>query len=150
MKIVIQRVSEAAVTINKEQYASIQLGLVVLVGIEQEDEKEDADWLVSKLVQLRIFSDNEGKMNDSILDIAGELLIISQFTLHAATKKGNRPSFIVAARPEKAIPLYEYFIAQANKQLTGKVKTGIFGADMKVSLVNDGPVTIIIDSKNKV
>jgi D-aminoacyl-tRNA deacylase len=150
MKIVIQRVSEAAVTINKEQYAIIQLGLVVLVGIEQEDEKEDADWLVSKLVQLRIFSDNEGKMNKSILDIAGELLIISQFTLHAATKKGNRPSFIVAARPEKAIPLYDYFIAQANKQLTGKVKTGIFGADMKVSLVNDGPVTIIIDSKNKV
>ncbi len=150
MKIVIQRVSEAAVTINKEQYASIQLGLVVLVGIEQEDEREDADWLVSKLVQLRIFSDNEGKMNESILDIAGELLIISQFTLHAATKKGNRPSFIIAARPEKAIPLYDYFIAQANKQLTGKVKTGIFGADMKVSLVNDGPVTIIIDSKNKV
>ena len=150
MKIVIQRVSEAAVSINKEQYASIQLGLVVLVGIEQEDEREDADWLVSKLVQLRIFSDNEGKMNESILDIAGELLIISQFTLHAATKKGNRPSFIVAARPEKAIPLYDYFIAQANKQLTGKVKTGIFGADMKVSLVNDGPVTIIIDSKNRI
>jgi D-tyrosyl-tRNA(Tyr) deacylase len=150
MKIVIQRVSEAAVTINKEQYASIQLGLVVLVGIEQEDEREDADWLVSKLVQLRIFSDNEGKMNESILDIAGELLIISQFTLHAATKKGNRPSFIIAARPEKAIPLYDYFIAQANKQLTGKVKTGIFGADMKVSLVNDGPVTIIIDSKNRI
>ncbi len=150
MKIVIQRVSEAAVTINKEQYACIQLGLVVLVGIEQEDEREDADWLVSKLVQLRIFSDNEGKMNESILDIAGELLIISQFTLHAATKKGNRPSFIIAARPEKAIPLYDYFIAQANKQLTGKVKTGIFGADMKVSLVNDGPVTIIIDSKNRI
>lgn len=150
MKIVIQRVSEAAVTINKEQYASIQLGLVVLVGIEQEDEREDADWLVSKLVQLRIFSDNEGKMNKSILDIAGELLIISQFTLHAATKKGNRPSFIIAARPEKAISLYDYFIAQANKQLTGKVKTGIFGADMKVSLVNDGPVTIIIDSKNRI
>lgn len=150
MKIVIQRVSEAAVTINKEQYASIQLGLVVLVGIEQEDEREDADWLVSKLVQLRIFSDNEGKMNESILDISGELLIISQFTLHAATKKGNRPSFIIAARPEKAIPLYDYFIAQANKQLTGKVKTGIFGADMKVSLVNDGPVTIIIDSKNRI
>lgn len=150
MKIVIQRVSEAAVSINKEQFSRIQKGLVVLVGIEQEDEKEDADWLVSKLVQLRIFSDNEGKMNDSILDIAGELLIISQFTLHAATKKGNRPSFIIAARPEKAIPLYDYFIAQANKQLTGKVKTGIFGADMKVSLVNDGPVTIIIDSKNKV
>jgi D-tyrosyl-tRNA(Tyr) deacylase len=150
MKIVIQRVSEAAVTINKEQYASIQLGLVVLVGIEQEDEREDADWLVSKLVQLRIFSDNEGKMNESILDIAGELLIISQFTLHAATKKGNRPSFIIAARPEKAIPLYDYFIAQANKQLTGKVKTGIFGTDMKVSLVNDGPVTIIIDSKNRI
>lgn len=150
MKIVIQRVSEAAVSINKEQYASIQLGLVVLVGIEQEDEKEDADWLVSKLVQLRIFSDSEGKMNESLLDNTGELLIISQFTLHAATKKGNRPSFIVAARPEKAIPLYDYFIAQANKQLTGKVKTGIFGADMKVSLVNDGPVTIIIDSKNRI
>lgn len=150
MKIVIQRVSEAAVSINKEQFSRIQKGLVVLVGIEQEDEKEDADWLVSKLVQLRIFSDNEGKMNDSILDIAGELLIISQFTLHAATKKGNRPSFIIAARPEKAIPLYDYFIAQANKQLTGKVKTGIFGADMKVSLVNDGPVTIIIDSKNRI
>lgn len=150
MKIVIQRVSEAAVSINKEQYASIQLGLVVLVGVEQEDEQVDADWLVSKLVQLRIFSDTEGKMNDSILDNAGELLIISQFTLHAATKKGNRPSFIAAARPEKAIPLYEYFIAQATKQLPGKVKTGIFGADMKVSLVNDGPVTIIIDSKNKV
>ena len=150
MKIVIQRVSEAAVTINKEQYASIQLGLVVLVGIEQEDEREDADWLVSQLVQVRIFSDNEGKMNESILDIAGELLIISQFTLHAATKKGNRPSFIIAARPEKAIPLYDYFIAQANKQLTVKVKTGIFGADMKVSLVNDGPVTIIIDSKNRI
>lgn len=150
MKIVIQRVSEAAVSINKEQYVSIQLGLIVLVGIEQEDESEDADWLVSKLVQLRIFSDTEGKMNESILDNAGELLIISQFTLHAATKKGNRPSFIAAARPEKAIPLYEYFIAQANKRLPGKVKTGIFGADMKVSLVNDGPVTIIINSKNKV
>lgn len=150
MKIVIQRVSEAAISINKEQYASIQLGLVVLVGIEQEDEKEDVDWLVSKLVQLRIFSDSEGKMNESLLDNAGELLIISQFTLHAATKKGNRPSFIAAARPEKAIPLYDYFIAQANKQLPGKVKTGIFGADMKVSLVNDGPVTIIIDSKNRI
>lgn len=150
MKIVIQRVSEAAVSINGQTYSSIQQGLVVLVGIELEDESEDADWLVSKLVQLRIFSDNEGKMNESILDNAGELLIISQFTLHAATKKGNRPSFIAAARPEKAIPLYEYFIAQATKLLPGKVKTGIFGADMKVSLVNDGPVTIIIDSKNKV
>lgn len=150
MKIVIQRVSEAAVTINMEQYASIQLGLVVLVGIEQEDEREDADWLVSKLVQLRVFSDTEGKMNDSLLDNAGELLIISQFTLHAATKKGNRPSFIAAARPQQAIPLYDYFIAQVNKQLPGKVKTGIFGADMKVSLVNDGPVTIIIDSKNRI
>lgn len=150
MKVVIQRVSEAAVSINKKQHASIQIGLVVLVGIEQEDEKEDADWLVSKLVPLRVFSDNEGKMNESLLDNAGELLIISQFTLHAATKKGNRPSFITAARPERAIPLYEYFIAQANKQLTGKVKTGIFGADMKVSLINDGPVTIIIDSKNRI
>jgi D-tyrosyl-tRNA(Tyr) deacylase len=146
MKIVIQRVSEAAVSINGQTYSSIQQGLVVLVGIELEDESEDADWLVSKLVQLRIFSDNEGKMNESILDNAGELLIISQFTLHAATKKGNRPSFIAAARPEKAIPLYEYFIAQATKLLPGKVKTGI----MKVSLVNDGPVTIIIDSKNRV
>jgi len=148
MRVVIQRVSEANVTIEGKINGQISEGFLLLAGIESEDTQEDADWIVGKINQMRIFGDEEGKMNKSILDIKGELLIISQFTLHASTKKGNRPSFIKAARPETAIPLYEYLI-EAFKKTNIPVQTGIFGADMKVTLVNDGPVTIIIDSKNK-
>jgi len=149
MRIVIQRASEASVKIEGSIYSKIKRGLVVLIGIESEDSKEDADWLIQKIVGLRIFSDDEGKMNLSAQDINGEFLVISQFTLHASTKKGNRPSYIKAARPEVAIPLYEYFIEELMVKSESKVETGIFGADMKVSLVNDGPVTICIDSKNR-
>lgn len=149
MRIVLQRVSEASVKIEGVENGHIGHGLLILLGIEAEDTIEDIDWLLAKILQMRIFSDKEGKMNESILDKHGELLIISQFTLHASTKKGNRPGFTKAARPEIAIPLYEEFIAKAETNLPGKIQTGIFGADMKVSLVNDGPVTIIIDSKNK-
>jgi D-tyrosyl-tRNA(Tyr) deacylase len=149
MRIVIQRVSEASVRIDQKIVGSISQGLMVLVGIETADVQSDVDYLVQKLVNLRIFSDEEGKMNLSIQDVGGELLVVSQFTLHASTKKGNRPSYIRAARPEQAIPLYTYFIEQAQKELKPKIHTGEFGADMKVSLVNDGPVTIIIDSANK-
>lgn len=148
MRVVIQRVSEASVTINASIYGQIKQGFVLLLGIEEADTKEDADWLVQKITQMRIFSDEEGKMNLSLKDSRGALLIISQFTLHASTKKGNRPSFIKAARPEQAIPLYEYFIESCKNEIQD-VQTGIFGADMKVSLVNDGPVTILIDSKDK-
>lgn len=148
MRIVLQRVSKASVTIGEKVQSKINRGLVLLVGIEEEDTKADADWLVGKVVQMRIFSDDQGKMNLSVQDVKGELLIISQFTLFASTKKGNRPSFIKAAKPEIAIPLYDYIIREFNK--TGlTVQTGIFGADMNVSLNNDGPVTILIDSKNK-
>jgi D-tyrosyl-tRNA(Tyr) deacylase len=149
MRIVVQRVSEASVRIDGKIVGSISQGLMVLVGVETIDSLSDADYLIQKLINLRIFNDEEGKMNLSLQDVGGELLIVSQFTLHASTKKGNRPSYIRAARPEQAIPLYTYFIEQAQKELKTKIQTGEFGADMKVSLVNDGPVTIIIDSANK-
>lgn len=150
MKIVIQRVSEAAVKIDDQIVGKISNGMLILVGIEHEDTNEDADWLVQKVLGLRIFSDNEGKMNLSYEEVGGRFLVVSQFTLHASTKKGNRPSYIQAARPEVAIPLYNYFVQQLGKFSSSEVETGEFGADMKVSLVNDGPVTIIIDSKNKI
>ena len=149
MKVVIQRAANANVIIDNIVHAEIDQGLVVLLGIENEDTMEDVMWLVAKIVSLRIFSDTDDKMNMSVIDIKGCILVISQFTLYASTKKGNRPSFIRAARPEKAIPLYESFIDTMKIQSNLNVKSGIFGADMKVSLVNDGPVTIIIDSKNK-
>lgn len=172
MRVVIQRVSQASLTADGENRGSMQQGLVVLLGIEEADGSEDADWLANKIVNMRIFSDEEGKMNRSLLDIQGSLMIVSQFTLHASTKKGNRPSFIKAARPEQAIPLYEHFINSCRKlQATGfkqndkdqkrpvilseaegqgpQLITGIFGADMHISLTNDGPVTIVMDSKNR-
>lgn len=149
MRVVIQRAQKASVEIDEKTVGAIENGLVVLVGIETEDTQEDALWLIGKIVQMRIFSDSEGKMNLSIQDVQGGFLVISQFTLHASTKKGNRPSYIQAARPETAIPLYEFFIQELKKQSELTVETGVFGADMKVSLVNDGPVTIIIDSKNR-
>lgn len=149
MRVVVQRVSEAAVIIEKKKHSSIAWGMLVLLGIEEEDEQEDADWLVQKLVNMRIFPDSDGKINLSIQDLQGEFLVVSQFTLHASTKKGNRPSFIKAARPEKAIPLYEYFIEKLTFESKLNVRSGVFGADMKVSLTNDGPVTICMDSKNK-
>jgi D-aminoacyl-tRNA deacylase len=149
MRAVIQRVSNASVTINQNLHSSIKTGLVVLLGIEDADTREDADWLCGKILNLRIFNDDEGKMNLSIKDLNGEFLIVSQFTLFALTKKGNRPSFIKASKPEIAIPLYEYFLATLQTTSLLPVKTGIFGADMKISLVNDGPVTITIDTKNK-
>jgi D-tyrosyl-tRNA(Tyr) deacylase len=149
MKAVIQRVSEASVTIEGKKTADIKAGLLVLVGIEDADTQEDIDWLSAKIVKLRIFGDDEGLMNRSIEDINGDIIVVSQFTLHAATKKGNRPSYIRAAKPDVAIPLYEAFVSQIEKDLGKKVQTGQFGADMKVALLNDGPVTIIIDTKNK-
>lgn len=149
MRAVIQRVSEASVTIEGNRVANIKAGLLILVGIEDADTREDIDWLSAKIVKLRIFGDDEGLMNRSIEEVNGDIIIVSQFTLHAATKKGNRPSYIRAARPETAIPLYEFFIQQMEKDLGNKVQTGTFGADMKVALVNDGPVTIIIDTKNR-
>lgn len=149
MRAVIQRVTEASVTINQEIAASIGNGLLVLVGIEDSDNMEDIEWLTAKIANLRIFSDADGVMNINIQDIHGEFLVVSQFTLHAATKKGNRPSYIRASKPDIAIPLYETFVARL-KEISGlPVKTGVFGADMKVALLNDGPVTIIIDTKNK-
>ncbi|MEJ6799265.1 MAG: D-aminoacyl-tRNA deacylase [Crocinitomicaceae bacterium] len=149
MRAVIQRVWEASVEINGEIEGKIDSGLLIFLGIETEDSDDDIDWLLSKILQMRIFSDVDGKMNESLLDQNGELLVISQFTLHALTKKGNRPSFIKAARPEMAIPLYEEFLKKSEVQIPGKVQSGIFGADMKVRLLNDGPVTISLDSKNK-
>lgn len=149
MRAVIQRVSSASVTIDGQVTAQIGLGLVVLLGIEHDDTAEDGAWLAGKIVQMRIFSDSEGKMNLSALDVSGDILVVSQFTLHASTKKGNRPSFLRAARPEVAIPLYESFIAQLEAGLGRPVQRGVFGADMKVALVNDGPVTIWIDSRGK-
>lgn len=149
MRVVIQRVSSASVTVDGVCLSDIQAGFMILLGIETNDERGDADWLIGKIIGMRVFNDDQGKMNLSIQDIKGCFLIVSQFTLHAQTAKGNRPSFIRAARPEQAIPLYEYFIAQL-RQLSGlTVGTGRFGADMKVQLVNDGPVTIIIDSKQR-
>ena len=149
MKIVIQRVSEASVTIDSKIVAQINQGLLVLVGIEEADTIEDTNWLVSKIVNLRIFPDENEVMNLSVKDIDGEIIVVSQFTLHAATKKGNRPSYIKAAKPDIAIPMYEKFVQQLETELGKKIQTGQFGADMKVALVNDGPVTIIIDSKNR-
>ena len=149
MKAVIQRVSQSSVTINNEIVAQIQQGLLVLVGIEDADNQEDINWLTSKIANLRIFADENDVMNLSLKDIDGEMIVVSQFTLHALTKKGNRPSYIKASKPEIAIPLYESFVQQMEIELGKKVQTGQFGADMKVSLVNDGPVTIIIDTKNK-
>jgi D-tyrosyl-tRNA(Tyr) deacylase len=149
MKIVTQRVACADVKIENKLHSQISNGLLILVGIEETDEKSDADYLIQKTAGLRIFNDQHSKMNLTVNDINGEILVVSQFTLHANTKKGNRPSFIKAAKPERAIPLYNYFLAQLNGQLQTEVKSGVFGADMKVSLINDGPVTIIIDSKNK-
>ena len=149
MRIVIQRVSEASVEIEQNIVAQIQQGLLVLVGIEEEDTSEDGNWLVSKIVNLRIFPDENEVMNLSVKDIDGEIIVVSQFTLHAATKKGNRPSYIKAAKPDIAIPMYEKFVQQLDVELGKKIQTGQFGADMKVALVNDGPVTIIIDSKNR-
>ena len=149
MKAVIQRVSQSSVTINNEIVAQIQKGLLVLIGIEDADNQEDINWLTSKIANLRIFVDESEVMNLSLKDIDGEMIVVSQFTLHALTKKGNRPSYIKASKPEIAIPLYESFVQQMKIELGKKVQTGQFGADMKVGLVNDGPVSIIIDTKNK-
>ncbi|NCB06628.1 MAG: D-tyrosyl-tRNA(Tyr) deacylase [Bacteroidia bacterium] len=149
MRIVIQKVSRASVTVENKTVATIGKGLLVLLGIEDADTDDDIDWLVKKMVQLRIFDDENGVMNLSVQDVAGDVLIVSQFTLHASTKKGNRPSYIRASKPEFAVPMYEKFILKTEENLGKKVQTGIFGAMMEVSLVNDGPVTIIIDSKQK-
>ena len=149
MRIVIQRVSEASVEIEQKIVARINQGLLVLVGVEEEDTFEDSNWLVSKIVNLRIFPDENDVMNLSIKDVNGEIIVVSQFTLHALTKKGNRPSYIKAAKPDIAIPMYEKFVQQLEFELGKKIQTGQFGADMKVALVNNGPVTIIIDSKNR-
>jgi len=149
MRAVIQRVVEASVIIKKQKVAAIQQGLLVLLGIEIEDTKEDALWLANKIAALRIFSDEEGVMNKSITEIGGEAIVVSQFTLHAKTKKGNRPSYIKAARPEQSIPLYEQFKEDLSIAIGKQVQSGEFGADMQVSLINDGPVTILIDTKNK-
>lgn len=149
MKAVIQRVSEASVEISGKKVAQISKGLLILVGIEDASNQEDINWLASKIANLRIFADDEGVMNLSVKDCDGEMIVVSQFTLHAQTKKGNRPSYIKASKPDIAIPMYEAFVRQMEIELGKKVQTGEFGADMKVALVNDGPVTIIIDTKNK-
>lgn len=150
MRAVVQRVSEASVTIDGVKNTEIKQGLLVLVGIENEDTSEDIAWLCKKIVNMRIFNDSGGIMNDSLLDVDGQAIIVSQFTLHASTKKGNRPSYIKAAKPGVAIPLYEDFVRRFEQELGKAVGTGEFGADMKVALINDGPVTIIIDSKKSV
>lgn len=149
MRAVIQRVSKASVTVNEEKISAIEEGVLILIGIENEDTQEDIDWLTNKIVNLRIFNDDLGVMNNSLLDQNGDAIVVSQFTLHASTRKGNRPSYIKAARPEVAIPLYEAFISTLESKMDKKVGTGEFGADMKVELLNDGPVTILIDTKNK-
>lgn len=149
MKAVIQRVSKAEVVVDDRVIGAIKTGLLVLLGVTHDDTALDQDWLVKKITNLRIFNDQNGIMNKSVLDVAGEVLVVSQFTLHASTKKGNRPSYIEAARPEQAIPAYESFVQKMSEALGKSVQTGVFGADMKVTLTNDGPVTIIIDSKNK-
>ena len=149
MKTIIQRVSSASVTIDSNITADIQKGLLVLVGIEDADTQEDTNWLCQKITNLRIFGDENDVMNLSVKDIDGDIIVVSQFTLHASTKKGNRPSYLKASKPEIAIPMYENFVCQMEKELGKKVQTGIFGADMKVALLNDGPVTIVMDSKNK-
>ncbi len=149
MRAVIQRVSEATVSIDGHEFSSIRQGLLVLLGVENEDNQDDITWLLTKILNLRIFNDQQQVMNLSLLDVKGELMVVSQFTLHAQTKKGNRPSYIKAAKHDVAIPMYESFIRSAERLLDRNVATGQFGADMKVCLVNDGPVTIIIDSKQK-
>ena len=149
MKVVIQRVLSASVSIENKIVAQIQSGLLVLVGIEDADSQDDIDWLVAKIINLRIFADANDIMNLSLKDTDGDVIVVSQFTLHASTKKGNRPSYIKASKPEIAIPVYEKFIQKMHLELQKSIQTGIFGADMKVSLVNDGPVTIVIDSKNR-
>jgi D-tyrosyl-tRNA(Tyr) deacylase len=149
LKTVIQRVSQASVTIDSKVVADIQKGLLVLVGIEDADNQEDINWLCQKICNLRVFGDENEVMNLSLKDTNGDMILVSQFTLHALTKKGNRPSYIKASKPEIAIPMYENFVKQMEKELGKKVQTGIFGADMKVALLNDGPVTVIIDSKNR-
>jgi len=149
MRIVVQRVTKATVHIEEEPFAQIKNGLVVFIGIEQNDEESDADYLASKCSALRVFDDENGKMNLCLNDAEGSLLLISQFTLHATTKKGNRPSFIRSAKPEKANPLYDYFIGKMKSLVKNEIKTGVFGAHMQVELINNGPVTILIDSKNK-
>ncbi|MFB6317389.1 D-aminoacyl-tRNA deacylase [Saccharicrinis sp. FJH54] len=149
MRAVIQRVSKASVTVDENLVSSIKKGALILLGIENTDSHEDVEWLSKKITNLRIFPDDEGVMNRSLLETKGEALVVSQFTLHAQTKKGNRPSYIKAAGPDKAIPLYEAFCGNLSAQLGKEVGRGIFGADMKVELLNDGPVTIIIDTKNK-
>lgn len=150
MKAVIQRVSKASVTIDSHITGRIANGLLILVGIEESDDQTDIDWLCKKIVQLRIFNDEHGIMNLSVLDTLGDFLVVSQFTLHASTKKGNRPSYIKAAKPESAIPLYEQFISRLGSLAGKKIETGTFGAMMQIESINDGPVTIIIDTKNKV
>ena len=149
MRAVIQRVSQASVIIDEREVASINHGLLIFLGIEIEDTNEDAKWLTNKISSLRIFSDEQGKMNKSVTEVNGEAIVVSQFTLHAKTKKGNRPSYIKSAKPEQAIPLYEQFKEALSIAIEKEVQSGEFGADMKVSLTNNGPVTIIIDSKNK-
>jgi D-aminoacyl-tRNA deacylase len=149
MRVVIQRVSKASVTIAQQKVAAIQKGVLVLLGIENNDTQEDIDWLVRKIINLRIFNDENQVMNLSLQDVHGDVILVSQFTLHASTKKGNRPSYIKAAKPDIAIPLYEKFIRSLEIGLQKPIQTGAFGADMKVELLNDGPVTILIDSKNR-
>lgn len=149
MRLVIQRVRHASVAIDNVEKSHIGQGLLVLVGIEDADSESDADWLAQKITKLRIFDDTDGVMNLSVNDVGGEILVVSQFTLFAMTAKGNRPSYIRASRPEHAIPLYEYFVAAIQRLIHSEVQTGVFGADMKVTLLNDGPVTILMDSKNK-
>ena len=150
MKIVIQRVLESSVTIESNIVANIKKGILVLLGIEHDDNTTDIEWLCSKIANLRIFNDEAGVMNININEVGGEIIVVSQFTLHASTKKGNRPSYIYAASPDVAIPIYNSFLESLQLQINTKIQTGVFGADMKVQLVNDGPVTIIIDSKNKI
>jgi len=149
MRIVVQRVTEAAVRVNQQITGQIKTGLLVLAGFEETDTQDDILWITGKIVNLRIFNDDQGVMNKSCLEVGGDILLVSQFTLHASTKKGNRPSYIRAAKPEIAIPLYESFISTLSAAMGKPIATGIFGADMKVSLLNDGPVTILMDSKNK-
>ena len=149
MRVLIQRVAEASVEINKTEHSKISKGLLVFVGIEENDTNVDIDYLCKKIINLRIFDDSNGVMNDSVIDVKGGIMVISQFTLHASTRKGNRPSYIKAAKPDIAIPIYEQFCKQLNAESGIDIKTGEFGADMKVSLINDGPVTIWIDSKDK-
>lgn len=149
MRVLIQRVTQAGVTIDEITTSSIEKGLLILLGIQEDDSEEDLDWLVGKIINLRVFDDAAGVMNLSVIEVNGDILLVSQFTLHASTRKGNRPSYIRAAKPEKAIALYQLMIEKLELELSREIKTGTFGADMKVQLVNDGPVTIWIDSKNR-